>query len=490
MKRFLKSGLVAAAAVGLMAGAASAGTTKVNHGAGTTTFKIAQEALGAARNITLASGVGAGEVTAANNAAVSYTLTNTLTSSNLLSVTLEGLVFDGSQVNIGAMNTATNGIILGTGTPAAGSTSYNFQLEVPAAANVAAGNFIYLTNADNAAMHGATAAAGNLGIRVAAATATGNKTIAIKAITSGGIEVDPISTANAVNVTREFTATPTNTAMTIDYLGTASNTGMRFLNVGGMNTVAANDVAVNFELAVVNFTTSPIAGANANLTTSAVVNLDASNIWSGVSRVFLANVDCNTAGNNSNIVSSPTGAVALNVDAAAFNGIVARTLNLCVEVDGTTELAPRSITGNIDINVSSGGNDPAAVSGTFSTWTSNGYQAYVPHMRWNSDNTAATYVRFVNRENRAADAQVTLQEDGVATVTADLGTIPARGIVTYNAKDIAQANGITSTNYGALFTVKTGSDSVYGEAFFNLLGSGTRSATLYEASTGKSLDLK
>lgn len=471
----------------LMAGAAFAGTARVNMGgAANTPYAISAETLGVARDVVLTS-VGASNNWAASNVALSYELTQNMTTQNLLQVSLSNAAFNGAVLYVCSLNADLPGggnvFRVGTGTPAAGATSFNFQAGAP----VNAGSFVFLTSTACPDGPGAGAINANMPLRVPAFSSAGFGTATVGTVTAGNIQVDPTSTVNAVNIQREYAVVLTTRNMVIDYLnanldgpgtgttfvqGTSSN--IRRTNGGANNVFAVNRTNTDFTVA--------LAGLIPGFQTTTNTTTD----WTGVTDVFLANGAINCAANLGAVSTSPSGAV---VNTAPYPGAAANVYDLCMNVNGTTELTPRTIAGTYGVTVP-GGNPAVAATGSFQVWALNAFQAYVPHMRWDTADNTRTFVRFVNRDTRAIDAQVAVQLTGVAPVTYSLGSIPARGIVTYSARTIAESNGITADNYAALFTVKTSQNNVHAEAFFNLVGFGTRNTTLYEIEGNKLYNMK
>ena len=487
MKKMFGVGFLTALTMIFIVSAAMAGTSHVNNGAADTPFTIAVEALGNARDIVLQGTTAAAQNLAVGNVAVSYTLTQDMTTQNLLQVSLTNAAFAGGVVYMCAPDAANAAktVRVGTGTPAANATQFNFQ----AAANVASGSYVFLTDyACPVASTNLDADARNLTLRVPANTPTGMAVINMRTVTAGNIPVDPDDDANAINVAQEFTVELTTRNMVIDYLnanGDGPADGSTFVEGGSDNVSVTRGGALNV-WSITHTAMDYEAVADAGLATAFTTTSDAGTTWTGVANAFLANGGTNCAANLSTVTDNPAGAVTID---ATYAGGGANVYDYCLTVDGT-ELAPRTITGTYQVSVTGAGANPtAATSGNYQIWTTNGFQSYVPNMRWNASNSQRTYVRFVNNANRIAEAQVQVFTDEAAPVTYALASIPAYGIVTYDAGVIAADNGITDTNYGALFTIKTGTDNIFAEAFFNMTGYGTRSASLYE-NNARTLNLK
>lgn len=493
MKKKFYSSLLAFMAVLLLVATAVAGTTTVNHGAANTTYSISVETLGVSRDVMLAGNQAAAQNLSAANVAVSYRLTQDMTTQNLLQVSLSNAAFNGTPIFMcaPAVANATNIVRVGTGTPTANATTFNFQ----ASANVASGSYIFLTsNACPVAETLVTADARNFPLRVPANVSTGMATIELRTVTAGNIPVDPSSTANAINIAQEFVTTLTTRNMVIDYLnvvGDGSGDGTKFADGASSNLTITRGAAAGAAniFTIFRTVTDFAANAQALLTPGFTTITDAATDWTGAVNAYLADAaNCSAANIMGAANTSPAGAVTLT---HAYPGAAGNTFyDICINVNGTTEMVPRTITGTHQVTFTGNGANPtAAATGSFQIWATNGFQAYVPHMRWKADNTSRTYVRFVNR-SRAADAQVSVQRNGSAPVVYNLGTIPANGIVTYDAMAIANAMGITDDNFAALFTIKTGRNNIHADAYFNNLGMGTRMETLYENPQNKDFQLK
>jgi len=463
-----------------------AGVTWVNNGGANAAFNVSSETLGAARNLTI---TGAVPVMPVNNtdSAVSYVISTNLTSGYVVNVNLTNCAFTGNPVFLCGFNQNGNQIDLTQGTPAAGSTSHSF-VAAPAGANIVpAGNVVWLANTSIATGTNC----GQLTLQKTADTSPGQVRIDM---TYFGSTVDAASTATAFTPTRERTPVITTRNMTIDYLSAPFN-GTLF-TAGSSGGVTARNVAGNAGLAfnigytATDYHLGAVAGAlNAGLTSSAVVNFDSSSDWTGVNRVWLGTNSTAAANNLSNIVSNPSGAVALNWATSAYNQTVAldKGCMLYVEVDGATQLPARTLQGNLTVNVAGTGANPLApATGIFQIWGTNGYQAYVPHVRYGE--TTRTFIRLVNNSANAMNLMGNIiTGDGTTIIGADLGvtSIGAGQTITLNGQTVGELNGLGATNNYALSLYGAGTaEAIFTNAYFNLLAGGvwtTRDVTVYDS---------
>lgn len=498
MKRLFNFSVLGFLILSLTVSMGWAGTTTVDDGTAAT---VGLETLGAARSVTI-------EGATAGNGAVAYRLTQNLVTNNLLTVSFYGgLAFNGSTVVVCAKN---NGVFaannIGHAIPSAGATTQDIQIDLGriSAANVSAGNILWLATSTSGAIACNTAAANNMVIQVGTGAASvGTKNIGIQGRTSGGIVIDPEGTAAAANVVNEFAGTVYTRNMVFDYLGAQSSDGTLFEisgdNTGGANNVAAVATALNLAVTTVDYS-SVIGTQNAGLTVGGLVNFDANTNWSGVSKVWAIknggayNCSHGSSNANSNVVSAPNGAVALALTSAAFNGSETSSISICIQVDGSTPLSSRDIVGSYNIEVTGpGANDPSEAAASWQTWRPNGWQGFLPHMRFGS--TTRTYVRVVNNNTRAGlvFADIVLP-DGTALDRIQIGTIGAGETVTYNAETIASLAGITTIdNYAMLMSITQQPANIFCNAFFNLLEGGvwtTRNVTLYEANKSTAYTMK
>ncbi len=469
-----------------MAGSAWAGTTRANFGAANTAATVSLEAVAAgARNVTM-NQAGAPAAGQSNNSALSYEITQNIQSGNFVRVTFTNAAFQTAQrYSIRAFNAGPGAALhtLANATPGAVST-YNFQLQFTDPQRPA--GHIFLTQ------DGGADGAYNIQLPMGSAGAV---TATIDVISAGNIGVDPASTATVANINQEFTPSINARQLWIDYINDPFD-GTLFTadSSGNMRNVAANfagdpgDDNQGFSItkADLNFGASAGTTDNYGLTSRAVVNVDAE--WQGVNRIWVGNnLGCDAANNASDVVDNPSGAVALTIIAGAggFNGTGGAADNnfaLCVRVNGTDELQSRSIDGNVSVTI--GGNVSSSVArGTFQNWDPNGFQAFVPHMRYSP--TTRTFVRIVNNGARDADLRGTIRNpDGTTVADVDFGTLAAGETMNINAQDLGIANGLdaTAANYAIQMSGNVTPNVMYVNAFMNLQVGGqwsTRDVTVY-----------
>lgn len=450
--------------VGMTAGSAFAGTVMVSHGATNTSFTAALEALGtgAARNVQIV-GVSA---TAANHA-IQYTLGQDLTSGNLVTVTFTGAAFDGSALGICASNGVVGGtgnfIQIATATPTANAASWNFQTNVPASANVAAGTRLFLTT--NAACNAAGAI--NVPLRLTTMASAGMATVSFAINTAGNVPVDPATAAgNLAVVAAEYTAAMNAASNhTVDYLASGA-TGTQLLVNGsaGGNSFAYFPVAfvtkVNYNLNAVN---SAVGAINAGLTAGVVITAADSASWQGVTKAYVTginaavNVNCtDNAGGNLIGSAAPNGTLTFTVPAAAFNASsAAANYGLCVVVNGTTALNTRSITTNGTITITgTNANSPAAgATGVQDTWGLNAYQAMIPWAVNSSSIPTYCLINNAGATNVSVVFDVLSSEGSVTASNNALGTINARTsklmTITDNNVSLAGGSNVSLSTLGA-----------------------------------------
>jgi len=439
MIKHLKILLFGMAVIGLMAGTAFAGTTKVNHAADNTPFTASLEAMSAARNVMLLG---------AANGPINYLVTQVITGGNFLTVSFTGAAFAGNQVRVCKVDGAAAGNQIGVATPASGTTSYNFQIAASnAAGSVPAGESVYLTTE---AACNATGAGSNLWIQLSTTASATSPSATVGFVSAGNLAVDTGSSAPVATIAAEYRATVAANNNTVDYLGTPGD-GTRFI----LNRLYANSGAVGGAANIVQ-TRKNYGAANAgegNLTTRAVVQFTDTASWQGLSKVFLSNLAAaaNCANDNAaaNLIGTGTlsGTLSLSIPAAAFDGDGANgsaNFMLCVVANGTAALStPRTLQSSIDVNVTSG-NDPAATAfGTIDIWDTNAYQG---NPVWLVNSTVAPTYCLINNTDTTRTATVLLDvmsSESAVVLSGSLGTLAPKtsNMVTFTANSASLTGG-------------------------------------------------
>lgn len=442
MGKYFKLLVLAMLVTMLAVGTAFAGTTRVNHAAANTALKIATETTAANRVAALQASAALTKANYNDVAPISFSMTQALSSGNLIVVTFDGgASFDGSQINVCAINTTPTGIIIATATPAAGTTNQAFNLvDVAQAAlgspNVAAGNHIWLSNSATCAI------AANATMPVLISSSATTPTVKISQVTSGNVPLDTSSPVTVATIVREFNVTNASTTHTIDYLASGA-TGNKILN--GSNTTSqitadsqAATAGVNvvaFVRTAVDFATNVAAGNyGAGLNVTGVISLtDPDQSWAGVNRVYVvaSPAACSDAGNTVAAQNSPTGTVNIAIGASTgagnwptTTGTGSQGYGLCVQGNGST-LSTRTIKAQGIISVSSGGSGTQGSVSNAQVWGINGYQAIIPWSMTLAD--AATYCLVNNGNTAGSSANVLFEavssEPGTAITSTNIGSV-------------------------------------------------------------------
>lgn len=441
MIRHLKILLFGMAVIGLMAGTAFAGTTKVNHAANNAAFTASLEAMGAARNVTL---VGAA------NGPINYLVTQNIVGGNFLTVAFTGAAFAGNQIRVCKLDAAAAGNQIAIATPAGAITTYNFQIVNQATANasIPAGESVYLTT--DAACN-TTGASANLILQLSTTASATSPSATVGFVSAGNLAVDTGSSAQVAAIGSEWTATTGSANNTVDYLGTPGD-GTKF--VGNVLYAAAGNVqgAANITQTLKNYGAANAGGAG--LTARAVVKLTDTASWQGLSKVFLSNLNaaanCANDAAASNLVGTGTlsGTLSLSVPAAAFNGVTDGGANLmvCLTAGGTASLtAPRTIQAAIDIDITgTGANDPAIGSyATIDTWDVNAYQGSPV---WLVNSSAVPTYCLINNNDTVKTATALIDvtsSEGAVVLSGSLGTIAPKtsNMATFTANSASLTGG-------------------------------------------------
>jgi hypothetical protein len=481
MGKYLKILVLTICVMSLGAGTALAGTILVNNG---TAFKVGVETLGTARNVTILGTAVAAATPNAANAALSYTLGQSLAAATLLNITLTGATFQAGTYSICAL--ASNGSSLNNKvagiTMVAGTSSVNLAIDTSAGPNVNAGQFLAFVN--GSACNNLSAATANFSISPVASV--GAPTVS-GFLQTGGVIYDSAAAVNVATVLSQFAyGTPTAATSTIDYLTGARN-GSQF--TGSVNAATAATAAVNVTTVAVNY---GIAETPTPLTASEVLSLVDTQAWQGVSRVYLGAQGAGACAFGANIAanSAPSGTVNLawngGTGAQNFNTVSATAGSnfapLCIDVTGNVAINARTITGTPQITiatVANGAQSPAAgAATTLETWVVNAFQAIIPYAH-----TTPTFktVCMVDNIDPAAAASIsaTIVSSSGATVSApiSLGTLGAKTTTRYdfdtNITPYSQVGGVETAGtpiatgltdpqrYAVKLTVSSNPDNIH-----------------------------
>jgi hypothetical protein len=455
------------AVIGLMASSAFAGPVRVNFGAANGVPFISTEIMGVNRHVAILGpgGAAGNSPDAAANAALSYTPGQNVTAGCLINVVFTGAAFNGSVVNVCAVNGASP-IHVATATPASGTTTYNFN----AANSVASGGTIYFNSAAtcNAVNGGQAAIAGSnqLNVLITSTTTAVVPTVQVSLTSGGGISLDPAGSANLASVRSEFTNNIAAGNHTVDYLGTLGN-GTRLLPgtvlYAAMNGPGAGGPlgAANVTQAVNQYTVNggPLGAAhNAALTAALAVTLTDTMSWQGLTKVFLFNgtnagTCTDSAAGNLVGTGSLSGTLSLSVPAGAFNGWRGIDLAVCAIAGGNLLSIPRTIQATEKVTVSgSGAVDPSASASTIiDTWDTNAYQG---NPVWMVNSSAVPTYCLINNADTSRTGTVlidVMSSEGAVILSGTLGTIAPKtsNMATFTA-DSALLTGGTAVSLATL----------------------------------------
>lgn len=486
---------------------------QVNHGAVNAAYINAYETLGTSRSVNINLGTATtGTGVSINTVSVGFTLSQNITTAALLNLQLSGgLGFQAVPYNVCAPNTtgATTNVvegsaIVGTATPTLNATTLSVlvspNITTPAAANMTAGNTIFITS--NPCSGGANNSIFPVNILANSAvgfgTVTGN-------ITISGTAIDTPAARNMVQIASEFVpAFTANDIVRIDYLHSPFNGTTLDTTLGN---AASNVIAVGLNKPGVALSATPAIGTfhfrtnaagvsiqsaanNAGLSVNQILTIGDSNNWVGINKVYTTNGNGCLAGNTVTAnVTTLSGNIALapNAVGGAFNGSAANNATLCIQADGTTTLARRQFVGNYSFLMLSGGIAPTGATGVvFQTWVPNGYQAFNPYMYVGASTTVDNvFNRFYNNDTRTAKVYVEVfPADGTASQNFQLADIAPNSAGLYWASDIGGLAGLAvGTSYAAQFTITAAPDKVNGVSYFKRT-TGDRQLTLYKAVNG------
>lgn len=480
MRKKFKMLFILLIAVALMSGTSFAAELKVNHGAAGNAYVIGYETLGAARTITINSGV-ATTPSASTNAPLAFVMGQSINAGSFLKVAFTGGQFTAGPYSICAQNSGsttgkTADIRIGGQTFGAATNSGTFSLDVSTGGlNVAAGNFLSLVS-------GTTCASTTTSLIIPATTGTSNVSWAANLMSSGGVNYDEGSSISVANVIYQYShGTPGNSTATIDYLNGAKN-GSTFTSAA---TSSNTTNAVIISTAAVNYGT-----VDAGLTVTDVLSLVDTQNWQGVSRVFInkqntKDINCTLADNVAANTSPASGTMNLTVPAAniATSTGASATSNfpLCIDVSGTTALNQRTIKGTPALTIS--GTDAqgsqTGTQATLQTWNVNAFQAILPYA--NTDSTGA-YKDYCILSNGDTTAAATIYVDVLGSTSGNTptnsytGSLPAKSTkrIDFDNKirpwstgsseteETAVDLGLTGTQrYAVKFTVTSNPDNIH-----------------------------
>lgn len=251
---------------------------------------------------------------------------------------------------------------------------------------------------------------------------------------------DPVSTAVLHSETREIITRnngltvecePENPADRIDVGGENPKT-LFVESFDGFYPIGAGEERVT-SLGTINFT----ATSGFAFTDDTVVNSDVTGNFTGFTRVFLAEDNtCAASIAEYTINAAGTQATLAEEGEGLFSGGTSGSANLCVEVDGETEIAAQTFT------VRNG------VQGVWSTSACpvaplqyNGSVVKVYHVNPAGNTTAQSFVRVINPSATAGRVTITGIDDAgnqsAGSVSFDL---PARGSMQVNSEDLENGN--------------------------------------------------
>lgn len=444
MGKYFKIFVLAMVILCVAAGSAFSGTTRVNHGAANTPIKVATEVMGGNRTVPLQASAALTKANYNDAAPISFTMTQALSSGNLIVVTFGGgAAFDGQTVNVCAMNTTPTGIVIATATPAAGTTNQAFNLvDVGQAAlgapNVAAGNHIWLSNV------AACAVTGNAYMPVQILSTATAPTVKVSQTTSALVPLDDSTAVSVATLLREWNVANASTTHTIDYLASGA-TGNKVLNGSNATSqLTADSQAATAGVNIVRFyrsTTAPDYAANvagnygASLNIRGVVKVtDPDQAWAGVNRVFIVKGGDDCTGTPAGTASNaPSGTLTFTLGggtgAANFptvTGIADSGVSLCVQ-GNSSSLATRTIKaqGIITVEGTGAGSGLTGDVSNAQVWGINGYQAIIPFQQLLAGRE--TYCLINNGNTTVGNASVLFEaissENSAIISTTNIGTV-------------------------------------------------------------------
>ncbi len=428
MTRYLKILVLAMLAVGLIASGAFAGSIAFlgpggNMTAPNTPYSVALEAMGAARNLTMVGADASGSIVAP---ALVITPGQAISSGSLLTLSFTNAGFDGGIVylcQIDSANNTTNQAPVGSATPSANSTSQAFVLS----GGVASGNKVMLTaNANSSNCVGNA----NFNVRFQPVSSAAMASVSYNVVVSGTTYDSGNAVNNIGNISRQYSTAYSSNTSYVDFLNSPAN-GSKFATNTVYTSMGSNANIANTARDV-NTTDAP-----ASLTVAALISLQDSASWQGVTSVYARKngTTCGASQANNVANNSPSGTVNLALPAAVFNGAgttQAADVTICAQVAGNAVLQTRTIKAAVDINVTgTGPNDPGIDAyTTIMQWQSNGYQGIIPYLSAQSNYLTVCFINNKGNVSGPVTADILTSESG-ATLTSltglSVGTLAAYG---------------------------------------------------------------
>ncbi len=431
MTKFFKVSFLATLIVAVMALPAFAGTISFwgSGGAVNAKYSIALEAMNSARNFTILS---SGNSTGAgfSNAAFSITPGQQLASGSILTVTFANAGFSGDKVLVCAANSDTVAVDvpIAAFTPTANVTNQGFVL----GNTVSSGQTLFLTTGSTTSCVNSLA---SYKVRFQPVTSAGLASISYT-VSLSGTSYDSATGPNFANIAREFITNYNANSYVIDFSNSAASNGSHF-DTGGNGTNSGASTTATITNTTVDFHTAATGSQNAGLTVAAILGLQDTANFQGVSDVYVtqgSGCGANSApANNARVTGAAnlTGTVNLAIPANAFNGAspAAFAPNVCADVLGNVVLQARTIKGAYTIT---GGTSDVDSFTTLMTWTPNGYQGIIPYI--NGSSTFDTICFISNKSSSSAPVTVSIvsTESGAALTSLQglsIGSVAAGGTI-------------------------------------------------------------
>lgn len=507
--KFQKS-LLAFAVLGAMSSVASASTIGTTAPVLTTGipayasgFTIASELLGANYDLDLgAATTPAGTAMPAVNT-IRWVPTFGLNSGDVLTFTLSGGRYMGSDVKLCAGEAVGNQVVTGLATDINGDAdttdfvevASNFgtvdatngvtsvQVRINNALNLPTNIQLQLSDSACTALGGAT----NPTIRIPTGT-SGNVTIASSATTSGGLTI-PAAAASATlfDIEKQIAVSFAGGTSVIDVAAVAGPR-LNFVEEGAAGDILTTAVDTDLTqsagaLTINNDADSTVedfhvlvAGDLFTATLSAT-SADGLSTAAGANFFELGTGTANDADQaftlaGTTLTSANIAGTSLPARGASVTDDVVLTVN------GTTALVDRTVTGSAALNFTAASRvDQSYAAATTHTWTTNGTVLHAPYVSF----APGFNNRFVltNTSGTPAAYSVQVQTEAGATFTASAaltGTIPANGNKSLLASDLGAMSG-TTTRAAFTFTVQAPTTAIQGQTLVIKPGVGVETST-------------